>query len=134
MASSISYEFYAAKRGGADGIAPLNSSSLVETTYLPRGVANGVASLDADTKVPVAQLPDSVVNNFKGEFADEAAIIAAYATATLGDYAYNDDTDSYWYWNAELATPAWVNQEISATAYDALSAAAKAAVPYIVVS
>jgi len=45
----------------------------------------------------------------------------------------NDDTLSFWYWNAVLAIPAWVNQQITEVAYAALSVAEKAAVPYIVI-
>jgi len=112
MASTIRYEFY--------------SDQL--------GAASGMASLDAGGKLPVAQLPDSAVEVYKGSFADESAIVAAYPTGSLADYAYNEDTSSYWYWNAELTVPAWVDQEITATAYDALSTAEQAAVPYIIVS
>ncbi|MFA6867624.1 MAG: hypothetical protein WCR54_08955 [Clostridia bacterium] len=112
MASAISYEYYSAQLGAN----------------------NGLATLDGTGKIPATQIPDIAENNFKGSFADEAALVAAYATAVLGDYAYNNDTSSYWYWNAALATPAWVDQEISATAYTALSTAEKAAVPYIIVS
>lgn len=70
---------------------------------------------------------------YKGEYADETALTTAYPTATLADYARVTATSTYWYWNAALATPAWVNQEISVTAYNALSAAEQAAVPYILV-
>lgn len=69
---------------------------------------------------------------YKGEFATSAALSTAYPTADLADYAYVTATSSYWYWNAALATPAWVNQQITETAYNALSAAEQAAVPYIV--
>ena len=70
--------------------------------------------------------------NFKGSFPTNTALTQAYATASLADYAYVVSTNSYWYWNAGLATPAWVNQEITEAAYTVLSTAAKAAVPYIV--
>lgn len=112
MASAISYEFFEAKQG----------------------VADGIATLDGDTKIPVAQLPDAAIDSYKGQFADEAALVAAYATAELSDYAYVTATSSYWYWNAALSTPAWVNQQITEAAYTALSTAEKAAVPYIVIS
>ncbi len=112
MASAISYEFLQAKKG----------------------VANGLASLDTNGKVPVTQLPSEVIETYKGQYATSALLIAAYATATLADYAYVTETSSYWYWNAALATPAWVNQQITETAYNLLSAAEQAAVPYIIVS
>jgi len=75
----------------------------------------------------VAKLP------YKGQFATSAALIAAYPDGSLADYAYVTATSSYWYWNAALGTPAWVNQQITETAYAALSTAEKAAVPYIVI-
>lgn len=111
MASSISYEY------------------LISI----EGVANGLATLDGTGKVPVSQLPDASIETYKGQFADEAAIILAYPTAALADYAWNIATASFWYWNEALAIPAWVDQTITATDYNLLSAAEKAAVPYIII-
>ena len=96
-------------------------------------MANGLATLDATGKIPVSELPDVAVSPYKGEYADSAALILAYPTATLADYAYVTATSTYWYWNAALAVPAWVNQQIAEAAYLALSVAERAAVPYIVV-
>ena len=112
MASALSYELFEAKQG----------------------VANGIATLDATVKVPVAQLPDVAISTYKGVYADEAALIAAYETASQADYAYVTATLSYWYWNPLVATGSWVNQQIGETAYGALSDAQKGAVPYIVVA
>lgn len=111
MASSISYELFQAKQG----------------------VANGLATLDGSGLVPVSQLPAASIETYKGEYATSAELIAAYPTGLLVDYAYVTATSSYWYWNAALATPAWVNQQITEAAYLLLSAAEQAAVPYIVV-
>ena len=56
----------ASKRGAANGVAPLNSSKKIDSTYLPSmnyvsasqvGVVNGIASLDSSGKVPSYQLP-----------------------------------------------------------------------------
>ncbi|MDD2376688.1 MAG: hypothetical protein PHD15_04740 [Clostridia bacterium] len=110
MASSISYELFQAKQG----------------------VANGLATLDGSGKVLVSQLPPQAVETYKGVYATSAALILAHASALLGDYAYVTETTSYWYWNDELAVPAWVNQQITEAAYNLLSAAEQAAVPYIV--
>lgn len=110
MASALSYEMFEAQKGAANGIATLDSSGLV----------------------PVSQLPPQAIETYKGEYADEAAIIAAYPSADLADYAWNVDTDSYWYWNQALGTPAWVNQQITEAAYNALSANEQNAVPYMV--
>jgi hypothetical protein len=108
MASTISYEFYSSKLGAV----------------------NGLATLDASGLLPVSQLPPSAIETFKGEYATSALLIAAYPLGALADYAYVTETLSFWYWNAALATPAWVNQEIAEAAYNALSAAEQAAVPY----
>lgn len=108
-------------------------ASTISLEYLNsiQGSPNGLATLDENGIVPVSQLPDNLLNNYKGEFADEAALVAEYATATLGDYAYSTETSSFWYWSPTLSE--WVNQEITATAYLALTADAKADVPYIIV-
>jgi len=111
MASSISYELFQAKQG----------------------VANGLATLDGTGKIPASQLPAAAIETYKGEYATSVALVAAYPIALLADYAYVTATLSYWYWNKALAVPAWVNQQITEAAYILLSAAEKAAVPYIVV-
>lgn len=109
-------------------------ASQVSLEYLQsiQGVAGGIATLGDDGIVPLAQLPEGLVNNYKGEFADEAAITAALATAVKGDYTYNTETSSFWYWSDTLSS--WVNQEITASAYMALTDAAKADVPYIIIA
>lgn len=110
-------------------------ASAISLEYLNsiEGVANGVATLDGTGKVPASQLPSTAFETYKGDFATSAALIAAFPTAALADYAYVDATLSYWYWNKALDTPEWVNQQISAVNYSALSAEEKAAVPYIIV-
>lgn len=110
MASAISYELFQAKQG----------------------VANGIATLNASGQLPTSQLPPEAVSAYKGTFATSAALIAAFPTATIGDYAYVTATTSFWYWNNALATAAWVDQQITETDYAALSAAEKAAVPYVI--
>jgi hypothetical protein len=66
--------------------------------------------LDATGVVPVSQLPPAGIETYKGEYATSAALITAYPTGLLADYAYVTATLSYWYWNAALGTPAWVDQ------------------------
>lgn len=112
MASALSYELFVAKQG----------------------VASGLATLDTNVKIPVAQLPDIALSPYKGEYATSTDLTTAYPTGELAYYAYVTANTSYWYWNAELAVPAWVNQQITEAAYAALSTAEKAAVPYIVIS
>jgi len=82
-------------------------------------------------KISPAQLPAGALDSFKGEFADEEALTSAYLTAGMTDFAFNDDTTSFWYWNTELT--AWVNQQITASAYAQLSAQAQAVVPYVII-
>ena len=116
-------------------------ASAVSLEYLQslEGVANGLATLDSTGTIPASQLPTSAIDHFKGQFADETALEAAYPTGSLADYAYVTATNSFWYWNAGLtgtdtpSAPAWVNQDITDTDYLALSATAKAMVPYIIV-
>ncbi|MCL2420976.1 MAG: hypothetical protein FWD03_03885 [Defluviitaleaceae bacterium] len=97
-----------------------------------QGAPNGIPTLDGNGEIPSTQLPDSAVSPFKGQFADEAALTTAYPTANIADFAYVDDTNSFWYWNAGLDTPAWVNQEIAETDYIALTIAEQSMVPYLV--
>lgn len=110
-------------------------ASAVSLEYLQsiKGQPNGLASLDGTGKIPASQLPASSVEVYLGEYATDTALITAYPVAMLANYAYVDSTSSYWYWNKGLATPAWVNQQITATAYLALTAQAKASVPYVIV-
>jgi len=110
-------------------------ASAVSYEYLKsiQGAPNGIPNLDGGGQVPASQLPPSAVSPFKGQFADETALTTAYPTAGIADYAYVNDTTSFWYWNAGLTTPAWVNQEIAEADYLLLSDSAKAMVPYIVV-
>ena len=110
MASALSYELFVAKQG----------------------VADGIATLDATGKLPVSQLPASAIETYKGEYTLITDLTTAYPLATLADYAYVDETLSYWYWNDVLDVPAWVNQQISETDYLDLDADERAAVPYIV--
>ena len=127
MASALSYELFVAKQGVAGGIATLDGSGDVPISQLPAGVADGLATLDATGKLPVSQLPDEAVETYKGQYADSTALETAYPTALLADYAYVTATSTYWYWNAALGTPAWVNQQIAEAAYLALSVAERAA-------
>lgn len=111
-------------------------ASSVSLEYLTsqKGATNGIASLDGTGKIPSAQLPNTAIETFKGTFATNTALTTAHSTGETGDYAYVTSTLSYWYWNAGLTTPAWANQETSATAYLALTANAKAGVQYIITS
>lgn len=115
MASSVSYEYIQAQKGVPGGFATLTPSS------------------DPNPgTIPIAQLPPNITSPFKGQFADETELETEYPTANLADYAYCDDTSSFWYWNIALTTPAWVNQEIPEADYIVLSSYEQSVVPYIV--
>ena len=111
MSSSISYEY-------------LNSIE---------GVANGLATLDGTGKVPLTQIPGGAIETFKGEYADLTALTTALTTGNLGDYAYVTADLAFYFWNSKIATPSWVNQNITAINYNLLSATEKSAVPYITI-
>lgn len=64
------------EKGAASGVAPLNSSSKIDMTYLQGGVANGVATLDANGLVPSSQLPSYV---------DDVVEVYMTGTGTAGD-------------------------------------------------
>ena len=110
------------------------SAIVFENLQSIKGQPNGLATLGADGKIPVSQLPDTAIRSFIGQFANSAALIAAHPTGRLADYAYVTEGATFWYWNAMLATPAWVNQRILNADYIALSAAAQFAVPYRVIT
>jgi len=109
-------------------------ASAVSYEYLKsiQGVPNGIPTLDGSGNIPEAQLPPSATSPFKGQFADETELIDEYPTAGIADFAFVDDTASFWYWNAGLTVPAWTNQEIEETDYLLLSNLAKSMVPYLV--
>jgi len=116
------------------------AASAVSHEYLKsiQGVPNGIPNLDDNGEIPPVQLPD-IVTLFKGQFADEAALRTAFPTASIANYAFVDDTASFWYWNPELLDssddpdPDWVNQEISEEDYLALTMLQKSVVPYLVI-
>ena len=111
MASAVSYELLRAKLGAANGIATLDSGGLI----------------------PVRQLPNGVFGPYRGQFPDVNALMSAYPMGAIADYAFVTGTNSFWYWNAFLTIPAWVNQLITEAEYLLLTLAQRAAVPYIVV-
>ncbi len=110
-------------------------SSAISLEYLNsiEGVANGLATLDGTGKILLTQLPEGAIETYKGEFATLLALQTDYDIANLADYAYVTEDLSFYYWNSKLATPAWVNQNITVTNYNLLSASEKSAVPYIII-
>ena len=103
-------------------------SSAVSLEYLQsiEGVANGLATLDGSGTIPASQLPAGTVETWKGVFATPAALTTAYAVGAAAWYAWVTSTTSTWAWNFSLG--AWVNTNVSAAAYLALSVIERASI------
>jgi len=110
-------------------------SSAVSLEYLESLVnePNGIAGLNSSGKLNPSVLPAGSVETYKGQFATTALLIVAFPVGSIADYAYVDATNSFWYWNAKLVVPTWVNQVITPALYNALTTAQKACVPYIII-
>ncbi|MCL2532486.1 MAG: hypothetical protein FWE40_10125 [Oscillospiraceae bacterium] len=108
-------------------------ASAVSYEYLQsiRGATGGIASLGNDGKVPTSQLPPGLISVYKGVYNTAVDLNTAYPDGNTGDYAYVTADGMFYYWSSELDL--WVQQEIEETDYLALSDAAKAAVPYLVI-
>jgi len=97
-----------------------------------KGVPGGIPVLDGDGQIPPAQLPLSVLL-FLGRYATEADLITEYDEAEIANFAFVDETTSFWYWNAASTIGAWVNQEITDEDYDLLTGEEKSLVPYLII-
>lgn len=142
--SGLSLEYLQSLEGVAGGLATLDSST---GALLAAQIPATVATLDSSGTLTASQIPASLLSAsspFKGEFATQAALLAAQPTGALGDYAYVDSTNSFWYWNAGLTAadtvayttpgvPQWVNQQITAANYALItSTSGLNMVPYII--
>jgi hypothetical protein len=109
-------------------------ASAVSLEYLLAlaGQPDGFATLDSAGKIPESQIPAGSIETYKGIYGTSALLIAAHTAGSIADYAWVIATNSFWYWNCGIVVPGWVNQVITPAAYNALSANAKAAVPYII--
>jgi len=115
MASAISYEYLISLSNQPDGIPRL----LPSTDPVNPG------------KIPPSLMPAGTSCSFKGEYADETAITTAYPVANMADFAFNNATTSFWYWNDTLKE--WVNQNITEADYLTLSPLEQAVVPYTII-
>jgi len=109
-------------------------ASAVSYEYLKAimGVPGGIPVLDDDGKIPDIQLPLSLLL-FLGRYDTEADLVEAYDEAEIANFAFVDETASFWYWNAATTIEAWVNQEITDEDYDDLTDTEKSMVPYLIV-
>jgi len=109
MASAVSYEFLKDKA----------------TNPTP----DWFATLDSTGVIPVTQMPSGMISPYKGEL----ATTALPSTGVIADYAWNTDTQTFWYWQNFSTPPAWVDQEITEADYILLTPQEQAAVPYLVI-
>lgn len=98
-------------KGAASGVAPLNSSSKIDSTYIPdlsstyllankKGAANGVAELDSNGLVPESQLPSYV-----DDVIDLLALTnTAPSTCAKGDKYFNTTSNKIF---TATATNTW---------------------------
>jgi len=109
-------------------------ASAVSYEYLKaiQGVPGGIPVLDGEGKIPSTQVPLSLLL-FLGRFATEADLIEEYDEAEMANFAYVDETSSFWYWNAASTIEAWVNQEITDEDYDLQTDEEKSMVPYLII-
>ena len=114
MASAISLEYLQSIQSQPGGLATLTPSG---DTY--------------PGTVPENQLPPNAKSPFKGSFADSANLETAYPTGSMADFAYVTADLAFYYWDDISAS--WVNQNITASAYAALSASEKSVVPWIII-
>ena len=84
--------------------------TLSATTYTDATV-NSSGLMSASDKVKLNGLVNYEKN--KGHYATETALKQAYPTASAGDYATVNDTDTIWLWDA--GTSAWVNSSKTST-------------------
>lgn len=96
-----------------------------------KGTRNGLATLNSNGIVPRSQLPPDSRNPFRGTFATSNDL--PQKSLFAGSYAYVTGTQSFWYYNWLLDSPQWVNQNITATAYLALSEVDRSVIPYIII-
>jgi len=110
-------------------------ASAVSHEYLKaiQGAPGGIPVLDDDGQIPPSQLPLSMLL-FLGRYGTEVDLIDAYDEAEIANFAFVDETASFWYWNAATTIEAWVNQEITDEDYDNLTDDEKSVVPYLIVS
>lgn len=92
----------------------VSPEDLGEAAYLPVNVPNGVPTLDYTGHLTEDQLPE-YISYFRGTYESEAALRAAWPSASPGDYANvliagsSPAQYSRWVWESSLETPDWVD-------------------------
>lgn len=139
--AGLSLEYLQSLEGVAGGLATLDGTT---GALLAAQIPASVATLDATGVLTASQIPAGLTTPYKGEFATQAALTTAQPTGALGDYAYVDSTNSFWYWNPGLTATdtaysttgaQWVNQQITAANYALITTpAALNMVPYVIMT
>ncbi len=91
------------------------------------GNASGIAPLGPDGKLPDTYLPDTARGAFVGSYATLAELQAAHPTGLAGQYGLV--AGKTYYWNTAQTMMKWNPEEITASAYQALTAEEKAGQP-----
>lgn len=68
---------------------------------------------------------------WKGEFRTLNELQIAFPVAYKPDFAFVQETDSFWYWSQTLGQ--WVNQDITSSDYELLTPEQRESIPYIIV-
>jgi hypothetical protein len=102
------------------------SSITLEYLESIKGAPNGLSTLDASGKIPASEIP-AITHAFVGNYTAIADLQTAYSTADYGMYGYISGIK--YFYNAALTTPGWTSVEVTATAYNAMTAAERAGMP-----
>lgn len=108
--------------GGSQTITKLNAKHIPVTNALSWDGATNVEEFLTKAKALKDEYDAFVTNvghwdKFLGFFVDEATLVATHSSPSSDDvFAWNNDTDSFWYWDEDLGTPAWV--DYNTKAYD----------------
>lgn len=105
----------ASSTGGTVAIKHINADHIPVLSTLVWDSAETVHDFLVLTKAFKDTYDAFVVNvghwdKFLGFFADEATLIATHSAPSSDDsFAWNNDTNSFWFWDEDLGTPAWVD-------------------------
>lgn len=102
--------------GVANGLAPLNGSSKLATSYLETNVNNGVAGLDAGGKVLDGNIPASIARTSALSAYQTTAGMSAYQT-TAGMSSYQTVAGMSSYLTTSAASSTYLTQSNAATTY-----------------
>lgn len=103
--------------GVASGLAPLNASSKLETSYLQTNVASGVAGLDASALLLDAQIPASIVRSSALSAYQTVAGMSSYLTAAAAASTYQTQAGMSSYLTTAAAASTYLTQASATSTY-----------------